>query len=527
MISVGEAMISALEATGVRTVFGIPGTHNLELYRGLAGSSISHVVTRHEQGAGYAADGYARVSGRPGVVITTSGPGLTNVLTSAATAYADSVAVLVVSSGPPLGRERANDGWLHEVKDQQAAADAVFERSIRPATGRAAVEAIHSTFERWHIERRRPVHIEVPLDVLESSYDGPDPLLPRGLPASMPPAVGVADLVSALSQSRSVAILAGGGAIDAADEVRRLAEALGAPVVTTTAAKGLLGRQHPLSLDATAGFGPSMEVLTEADLLLVVGSELGDSEIPLGSLTPQGRVARIDLAASQLQKNLVCDLPLLGDARSTLAQVLDGLEAPPPDPVSDSVDARVARAREAIANLLQPPWRELLDELDRVLPPGAVIAGDSSQICYFGAAPYLPLDGPRQYLVPIGYSTLGYGLPAAIGAKLASPQSPVMALLGDGAVMFSVQELMVAVELGLTLPVLIVDNGGFAEIREGMEARGIPPLGVNLRAPDFVGLGRAMGCAAQSVNSAAEAAAAVAAAFEAIGPTVISFDVRG
>ena len=166
----GAAVVDALAAHGVRHVFGIPGTHNLEIYRYLPDSGIRHVVTRHEQGAGYAADGYARVTGRPGVLLTTSGPGITNAVTALATAYADSVPLLAVSPGPPRGQERADVGWLHEVKDQQAALDAVTARSIRVESADEVPETVAEVFEGFAATRPRPVHLEVPVDVLEGEW---------------------------------------------------------------------------------------------------------------------------------------------------------------------------------------------------------------------------------------------------------------------------------------------------------------------------------------------------------------------
>ena len=166
----GAAVIDSLVAHGVRDVFGIPGTHNLELYRYLPASGIRHMVTRHEQAAGYAADGYARVSGRPGVLITTSGPGITNAVTALATSYADSVPTLAVSPGVPRGKVGADIGWLHEVKNQQAVLDAVCGRSIRVEDADEIPEVVATVFDGFASGRPRPVHLEVPVDVLEGEW---------------------------------------------------------------------------------------------------------------------------------------------------------------------------------------------------------------------------------------------------------------------------------------------------------------------------------------------------------------------
>ena len=185
----GAAVVDALVAHGVRDVFGIPGTHNLELYRYLPKSGIRHVVTRHEQGAGYAADGYARVSGRPGVLITTSGPGITNAITALATSYADSVPTLAISPGAPRGRVGADVGWLHEVKNQQAALDAVCGRSLRVESADEIPEVVADVFEGFAGRRARPVHLEVPVDVLEGPWQR-RPVRARPTPGADPAAAG-------------------------------------------------------------------------------------------------------------------------------------------------------------------------------------------------------------------------------------------------------------------------------------------------------------------------------------------------
>ncbi|MDA8149399.1 MAG: thiamine pyrophosphate-binding protein, partial [Actinomycetota bacterium] len=166
----GAALVQALERNGVDIVFGIPGVHNLEIYRHLAGSSIRHVPVRHEQGAGYAADGYARASGRPGVCLTTSGPGATNACTAAATAYADSVPVLFCSAGPPIGLEGLDLGLLHEMKDQSAHFESLVTASVRPSTPAEIGAVVDEAFAGWNRSRPRPIHLELPVDVLEGEW---------------------------------------------------------------------------------------------------------------------------------------------------------------------------------------------------------------------------------------------------------------------------------------------------------------------------------------------------------------------
>lgn len=530
----GTAMAEALRANGVSLAFGIPGTHNLEFYRGMAACGIRHVVTRHEQGAGYAADGYARTGAGPGLVVATSGPGVLNALTAAATAYADSVPMIVLSPGVPTGLERSGFGWLHEMKDQRAAVDAAVGRSVRPGTPEQAVDAIHETFARLPAERPRPVHIEVPLDVLEASWPASVPV-PGPWRAATPaaPAPGaVAEARRLLAAAHTPVILAGGGALGAGEALRALAERLDAPVVTTTAAKGVLDEDHPLAVGAFVGHDAAKALTEAADVLLVVGSELGDAELPRGSWAPRGTVVRIDLDPGQLHTNLRAALPVCADARLALEAIGgDGATGPltgqAPAAGSACGAERAASARAGCldqADRAGGRWRALQDALRAQLPDDVVIAGDSSQVSYLGTAPFWRFASPRRFLLPVGFSTLGYGLPAAIGAKLADPARAVVALLGDGALMFSVQEFVTAAELALPLPVIVADNHGFGEIRQNMVDRSIDPYAVDLARPDFAALAEAMGGRGVRAADENEIAKAALAALDADRPTLIHWE---
>ncbi|WP_104176897.1 5-guanidino-2-oxopentanoate decarboxylase [Cryobacterium sp. Y50] len=517
----GAAVVEALVREGVEVVFGIPGTHNLEIYRALAGSGIRHVTPRHEQGAGYAADGYARVSGRPGVVITTSGPGLTNVTTAAATAYADSVPLLVISPGIPRGLEGKNVGWLHEVKDQQGHLDALLERSVRVSEIDEIGPAIVEIFDRWRVGRPRPVHLEIPLDLLEGAWalGGNEP---PGVQREMehPSAESLAAAARLLGTACRVSILAGGGACRADVEVLRLAELLDAPVVTTVHGKGVIPENHPLSLGASARLAPAQDLLNDSDVLLIVGSELGDSDLWGGTIAPSGAVIRIDIDPGQLDKNLAATIGLEGDAGAILSE-LTALVA---DSHGSNGQARAdaARTKVEVAALVDgAPWREVQQLLRAALPETTIVAGDSAQVSYYGTVHFWPMDEPNQFLYPTGYATLGYGLPAAIGAKLAAPERPVIVLVGDGGFQFTGMELVTAAEQGLGLPVIIMNNSGFAEIRDQEIERGIDLIGVDISGPDFPALGVACNGYGVRLNGLDGLAEAVARALAADRPTVI------
>lgn len=513
----GHAVVQALQENDVELVFGIPGTHNLEIYRHLHEAPIRHVTPRHEQGGGYAADAYARVSGRPGVVITTTGPGLTNATSAAATAYADSIPMLLVSPGMPRGKERQDIGWLHEMKDQHAHMDAVVERSIRVDSATEAYAAVHETFARWNTRRPRPVHIEVPVDVLEGAYNPGDlnePASAGVAPTPTPEEISAAAKLAA--GAPSVVIVAGGGARRATEEVRQLAERLNAPVITTVNGKGTLPETHPLSLGASIRLFAAQRIISQAAALIVIGSVLGDAELWGHRVEANGFVIRIDIDERQLQKNLPATHPLHGDAAETLRLLLNDL----PEEVEGRLGGRASELRsecEAAAAHQGEPFLSYHSALRNVLPTETIFAGDSAQVSYFGTAHQWPSLRPGQFVYPAGFATLGYGIPGGIGAALAAPNTPVIVLVGDGGTMFTVQEFATAVDLGLALPVVVMNNGGFQEIREGMEHAGIPPIAVDVRSPDFPALGRALGGEGLRIKGPEKLAKAV---IEALGRAV-------
>lgn len=505
-----ELAVRALAAHGVDLVFGIPGTHNLEIYRSLLAHGIRHVNPRHEQGAGYAADGYARSSGRPGVVITTSGPALTNAATAAATSYADSIPVLYISPGVPLGLERADLGLLHEAKDQRAAMDNLVKRSVRVTSLQEIEPAIASIFASFATDRPRPMHLEIPVDLLDGSFDVSwAPIAPftvRRYPADIESVRAAAGVLSAAGRS---AILVGGGATGAAPEVTALAERLNAPVITTTSGKGVVDENHPLSLGASIRFVGAVELIDAADVVIIIGSEVADSDLWGNVLNPRGRVIRLDLDPHQLHKNVRSDLALLGDAAETLRLLMDELGPRNPSDEFTALDeTRDALQADAMRDGAQ--WRSVQEIASATLGEHAIVAGDSAQVTYYGTVHFWPLSHPRQLLYPTGYATLGYGLPAAIGAKLAHPDSPVLALVGDGGFVFTMQELLTAAELKLGLPIVVMNNGGYAQIREQMIDGGITPLAVDLFEPDFVLLAEACGAKGVRITLNAEGIARLA-----------------
>lgn len=507
----GRAVLKTIRGYGVTAVFGIPGTHNLEFYRPLADLGIRAVTNRHEQGSGYGADGWAQQTGLPGVVITTSGPGLQNAMSAIGTAFCESRPLIVLSPGVPLGAEFADVGTLHETKDATAMVGAIAEWSRRVSTAAEAVQAVHDAFHLFRTGRPRPVHIEIPLDVLEAPAAVPaEDRKPRPMPdrVSGDP-IALAEAARLLSAARRPVIVAGGGAVDAAHQIAAVAERLGAPVLTTLNGKAVLDERHPLSLGSNLRLAAARAVAEDADVLLVVGSKLGEAELWAPRLEARGAVIRVDISPEQRDKNLTATVGLTGDA----AAVTDVLLPLLPDPARPARDLAAERAAiEAESRETAPDTVALAEIIAGALPADAIVAGDSSQIVYMALGSVLRQEQPHSLLYTPTYATLGYGLPAAIGAAVAQTERPVVTVIGDGALMFCVNELVTAVEQRLDVTVVCVDNGGYAEIRQNELDRGMTPVGVDLVQPDWAALATAFGATGRRVASRADIAPSIRAA---------------
>ncbi|MFC6062002.1 thiamine pyrophosphate-binding protein [Streptomyces ochraceiscleroticus] len=520
----GQALVRALAAHGVTQAFGIPGTHNLEIYTHLDAYGIAHLNPRHEQGAGYAADAYARVTGRPGVALTTTGPALLNIAAAVGQAYSDSVPLLVVSPGMPLRHPRQSTGLLHEMRSQTDALRAVAAVSHRVSTVAEIGAAVARAFTLFRTGRPRPVHIEVPLDLLTAA-EAPAPVRLAPPCVTVGADVGpVAEAAQTLRTARRPALVLGGGARAAASECRALAEQLGALVVTTANGKGIVPETHPLSLGVSLHSPVVQRWLAEdCDAALAIGTELAESDVwTTEPLALGGPLIRADIDPAQMYGVLPADIALVGEARETVRALIEEAGTERDTGAAARTAAALRAERNAETAERDARWLPYLRVLREVLDPDAVLTSDSAQCCYYGAIPHLPLGPEGRYLHPTGFGTLGYALPAAIGAKAADPGRQVVALSGDGGLQFSVQELATAVQTRLPLPVVVFDNGGYGEIRDEMAARGDRPVAVDLPPVDLAALARAYGGHGVRAANAAELADALGKALATPGPTVIT-----
>jgi acetolactate synthase-1/2/3 large subunit len=517
--SCGERVVELLESIDARTVFGIPGVHTLELYRGLSRSRLRHVAPRHEQGAAFMADGWARVSGRPGVCVLISGPGLTNAVTAVAQAYHDSIPMLVIS-GVVAERDRGR-GEIHDLPDQQRLMSTVTAFSHSLSDAAELPEVFERAREVFDARRPRPVHVQIPVDVLRREAPDPPPALRARPERPLPSGESVQSAAALLQRGRSPVIVLGGGACDAGPQALALAERLAAPIGLTINARGTIDHDHPLCLGSALSFPPVSGLLRDADPLLLVGSELSDLDLwGLDAPLRPRNLIRVDIDPDQLRRRYPPAATLHGDAALTLALLAQACPAAGADRRAAAV-ARAAEAREK----LRPPseiarFAPLIRALDQALPRDRIVAGDSTQPVY-AANHLLPMHGPRSWLMPIGYGCLGCALPMAIGAKLASPDRPVVALAGDGGFMFTIAELATASELGLTLPVIVYDNGGYGEIREAMDVAGVAHLGTDGTVPDLLAIARGFGCDAVQAEGTDALGELLVAALASDRPTVI------
>ena len=524
MTTVGEALVQLLEAHSVEVVFGIPGVHTVELYRGLAGSRIRHVTPRHEQSAGFMADGYARASGKPGVAFVITGPGLTNTITAMAQARADSVPMLVISGVNATATLGKGFGFLHELPDQRGMMEKVALFSHRVGRAEELPEVLARAFARFGSGRPGPIHIEIPTDVMGRPGDG---LALQTIDAAAPTAdaAAIARAARALASAQAPLILAGGGARGAERAVRALAERLDAPVVTTTNARGLLHR-HALGVPASPSLASVRALMAQSDCVLAVGTEFGPTDYDMygdGSFVLPPNLIRIDIDPEQLGRR-AASVSILADAlpatEALLAELGTGASR-------SNGPSRAKAAREAAFGALDAATRAQVAVVETIRDalPGAFIVGDSTQPIYAANLSYDHDRAGGWFNAATGYGALGYGPPAAIGAAIAQPEAAVVCLTGDGGLQFVLAELGSAVDAGANVIFVVWNNRGYREIESAMREVGVEPVGVSPVPPDFCKVAEAYGIAAKRLSAGGDLATALREARQAGKPRLIEIMV--
>ena len=521
-VTCGEAVMRLLAAYDVDTVFGMAGTMTLELYRGIARAGIRHVQCRNEQGASLMADGYARATGKPGVCTVIGGPGITNAATGIAQAYSDSQPMLVISGASPALTHGKGWGQIHELNDPAAVTAGFTAFSAMVRYPEEVPELIARAYAVFRGSRPRPVHLSVPRDVLPLPVAAEwEPRRPPSLP--MPDPAAIAEAAQRLAQAKRPLIFVGGGAVGTRTALAAIAERIGAPVLATNAGKGILPHSHPLSLGCSILQKASQQALADADVVLLVGSEVAAGDHFLTKLEISGDIIRIDIDPTELTSLYGAAVPIQADARAALHALSSALAQRQPTYGRSQGEIRVRDilARNAAEMTdLEKLHARVWNSLRSALPIDAIVMGDATQIVYTGSFA-MPMEIERCWYYSGNYCALGFALPMAIGAKIGAPQRPVVAVAGDGGLMFTVNELATAAEERLALPVIVWNNEALKAIADGMDERQIPRIGVEPRSPDFVRLAESLGCHGSRATSAAHLAQAVRDALAADRPTLI------
>lgn len=499
-----EALVGSLVREGVEVVFALPGVQIMHIFDALSKEpSIRLVTVRHEQGTTYMAMGYARTTGKVGVALVVPGPGALNASAGLGTAYASSLPVMLISGQmerSALGKYR---GALHEVQDQLDVFRPITKSAERILEVDQIPDAVHRGMTIAASGRQRPTEIEIPWDVLPQSDDVELPERAIITPAQPDPAAA-RDAAQVLAEARNPIIWAGGGVInaDASEELTKLAQLLGAPVVTTPEGKGAIAEDQPLSVGAFySGHGAAYHAMTKADVILAVGSRLHLTPSVPWAFTPEQKLVQIDADPDEVGRNHDVVVGIAADARTGLAALVEELEGrtcasrwTPQD-----VDAIRDATKEDIRRMA-PLQVEMGHVIRQELDDDAIIVGGITNVAYWCHLSF-PVLKPRSYVTSSYFATLGYAFPTAVGAKIGNPDKQVVALCGDGGFMFGIPDLATAVQEGANLVALVFNNGAFGASRmdQGTRFQG-RYYGTTVHNPDFVKMAESFGAYGMKVD---------------------------
>ncbi|MGW0966790.1 thiamine pyrophosphate-binding protein [Streptomyces sp. NPDC002516] len=491
----GDLVVETLSGLGATTVFGLPGQHALGMFDALRRSSLRYIGLRVENNAGFAADAYGRITGEAAPLLLSTGPGALTSLAALQEARAASAPVLAISSQiPTAGLGGGRHGYLHELPDQQASFRGVVKSVHTVRTQSQIPSAIAEAWESALTAPHGPVWVEIPQDVLLAETRLPQVTAMDATPEDVVPRPELTALAAHLLSSASrPAIIAGGGVVraDASGKLRSLAERLNAPVVTTFGGKGAFPWTHPLSLQSWLEDRHTTDFLEDADVLLVVGSGLGELSSNYHTFKPRGRVIQIEADLGKLESNH----PAIGihaDARLALSALLETVEERPDPSAAERVSTLLAKVAERIAGQELTLEQDVLASVRRALPATSPSFWDMTILAYWAWSAFDP-RGTNTMHSAQGAGGLGYGFPAALGAAAADPTRPVLAVSGDGGALYSIAELATAKQCDLPVTWLIVDDGGYGILREYMTGAFGQATATELSRPDYVALAESFG----------------------------------
>ena len=520
-----KRLVEMLGQLGVRLAFGLPGVHNLPIWRALVQSEIRLVGVRHEQTAVYAADGYARATGRLSVALVTTGPGAANTLGATGEAMASGSPVLIIATdiSTALRREGVYRGTLHETRDQTAMFRPVTKSARRLDSAEEIAAAVFECGQLARAPASGPVYLGVPTDLLSQPVSARVP--PReevvekpticvgfstswaSSPAMWVPLAGselpAADLDRAgelLASSERPLIWAGGGALraDAGPLVGELALRVAAPVITTYMGRGLLAPDHPCAVPGPVHAKEVGGLWDEADVVFAVGTDFDGVMTQNWLMPPPPALVSVNIDEADANKNYPSDVTLVGDARAVLEQLVPRIT--PRDGLPELQRRLGAVAEEVAASIAADDEHagEFLEIMERALPADAVVVADMC-IAGYWLGGYRRVPAPRKLAYPMGWGTLGFGFPASLGACLAD-QGPTVCVTGDGGFLLACGELATVVESRIPVTIVLVDDGGYGMLRFDQARAGEEPLGVDLVGPDFAALARTFGLPATTLE---------------------------
>ncbi len=519
----GEALVHALLSHGIDTIFGLPGVQNDYFYAAVydARDQLRVIHTRHEQGAAYMALGYALASGRTGVYVVVPGPGFLNATAALSTAYATNAPVLCLTGQLHSDHIGRGYGMLHEIPDQLGILRSLTKWSRRVDSPADLPRLLTEALGAMYSNRPRPVGLEVPLNVLsrKAEFDYEIPPESRSRPALDGRAVESAARL--LSEAQNPAIFIGGGAVDAGEEIGRLAEALQAPVIASASGRGILSNRNPFS----HSYGPGRRIWEQADAVVAIGTRLSTPLMRWGK-PAKLRLVRVDIDPQEHDRYEPPDVSLVADSRDALQALLPALSECDRNRPSRRVEMLALQDEmDAIYESIQPQMG-FVRAIREALPDDGIYVEDITQVGYVSREA-MPVYQPRTYLTSNYQVTLGWSFPAALGAKVAAPDRPVLCVSGDGGFLFAATEMATAVQHGINTVTVVFNDRAYGNVlRMQKQNYGGRVIASELHNPDFVTFAESFGARGIRAHSPAELHDALIGAFAANAPVLIEVPVE-
>jgi thiamine pyrophosphate-dependent acetolactate synthase large subunit-like protein len=518
-----HVLAESLVKEGLTTIFGIPGVDTLSVYDAfLDHPSIKAINVRHEQSAVFMADGYYRASGNIGVALTSGGPGALNTLTAMGTAHNDSSSILHILNDNPAHVRGKGRGYFHDVRDQYGIFRSVIDFGYQATMPHEIPDSIRTASTALKSRRPKPAMVEIGGDAFKIESD-----ISIGEKSSAHRRVAsdseLLEIVETLSSSKKPIIWSGGGIVhaNASNELIKFAEKINAPVITSQTGKGSIPYDHPLHLGNWSNEQPVRDFINDTDLVIILGSRL--SYFPTGGWTLKfpGKVIQIDIDPAELGRNHPVSIGAVGDLNDALKRINNIIN-------DKKINFNTNDRRKDIGQLInkihsalgKPIEVDVLDQLRAALPKETIVFNDPTTVVFW-ARSYWKTYFPRTWFVPSGFGTLGFALPAAIGAKVARPDVPCVAIHGDSGVMFTIQDLMTAVEHNIPIILLVFNDQGYGVERRHQDHLYGRRNGVDLQSPDFVSLAKSFGARGVRVDDLSKVGETVSEVLKYNAPTLI------